>query len=273
MSWTVGKGGGIRAHVRSGDAVKPLAAARFWRLLAAAAGRRQGSQGRPRQRCWCGVWLLPHVRRLAASTWLHPAPTHARVRAHTHVCPEPVSLPPTSNEPGSAGIDRCSFPTIPPPPHPGPTPPPSQVVVGALLALGDKSPSHLHVAVERYADALRSVVAAVDAEAAPAPMADAEGGDGAADSGAQQWLEAAAGLGASRGQALIMQVGAPTRSLLIAVCTAVVLVDGCRLLPAACAYGRGTKDDATPLALGHARCSCGGDGRGRCVQPHTPTST
>ncbi|KXZ52742.1 hypothetical protein GPECTOR_8g134 [Gonium pectorale] len=70
-----------------------------------------------------------------------------------------------------------------------------KVLATLLLALGVKSPSHLHVAVERYAEALRAALAEADAEAAA---------QGALPAGS--WEGAAAALGASPGQVAMIEV-------------------------------------------------------------------
>ena len=64
-----------------------------------------------------------------------------------------------------------------------------------LLAMGAKSPSHLHVAVERYAEAVRAVLAEADGDAAAL---------GALPPGS--WRGAAAALGASPGQVAMLEV-------------------------------------------------------------------
>ncbi|KAG2453540.1 hypothetical protein HYH02_001759 [Chlamydomonas schloesseri] len=72
---------------------------------------------------------------------------------------------------------------------------PAQVVSTLLLAMGAKSPSHLHVAVERYAEAVRAVLAEADGDAAAL---------GALPPGS--WRGAAAALGASAGQVAMLEV-------------------------------------------------------------------
>eukprot|EP00198_Chlamydomonas_reinhardtii_P007681 XP_001697018.1 mRNA cap-binding protein [Chlamydomonas reinhardtii] len=72
---------------------------------------------------------------------------------------------------------------------------PAQVVSTLLLAMGAKSPSHLHVAVERYAEAVRAVLAEADGDAAAL---------GALPPGS--WRGAAAALGASPGQVAMLEV-------------------------------------------------------------------
>ncbi|GLI58592.1 hypothetical protein VaNZ11_000320, partial [Volvox africanus] len=70
-----------------------------------------------------------------------------------------------------------------------------KVLATLILAMGVKSPSHLHVAVERYAEAIRSSLAEADADAGPL--------------GTQQpgsWEAVASALGASPGQVAMVQV-------------------------------------------------------------------
>ncbi len=62
--------------------------------------------------------------------------------------------------------------------------------------MGVKSPSHLHVAVERYAEAIRSVLAEADADA---------GALGSLPAGS--WLATSVALGASPGQVAMVEVG------------------------------------------------------------------
>lgn len=66
-----------------------------------------------------------------------------------------------------------------------------------LLALGVKSPSHLHVAVERYAEALRGALQ--DGDAAAALHAELAAPPGS-------WPAVAAAMGASLGQVAMLQV-------------------------------------------------------------------
>ncbi|GLC43068.1 hypothetical protein PLESTB_000866500 [Pleodorina starrii] len=85
-----------------------------------------------------------------------------------------------------------------------------KVLATLILAMGVKSPSHLHVAVERYAEAIRSGLAEADADA---------GALGALPAGS--WEATAAALGASPGQMAMVQVarhyhqGEPQRLLLV----------------------------------------------------------
>ncbi|GFR42954.1 hypothetical protein Agub_g3845 [Astrephomene gubernaculifera] len=85
-----------------------------------------------------------------------------------------------------------------------------KVLATLLLAMGVKSPSHLHVAVERYAEAVRATLAEADADAAAL---------GALTHGS--WEATAAALGASPGQVAMMEMvryyhsGEPQRLLLL----------------------------------------------------------
>ncbi|GIL70850.1 hypothetical protein Vretimale_3926 [Volvox reticuliferus] len=85
-----------------------------------------------------------------------------------------------------------------------------KVLATLILAMGVKSPSHLHVAVERYAEAIRSALAEADADA---------GALGALQPGS--WEAVASALGASPGQVAMVQVvrhyhaGEPQRLLLV----------------------------------------------------------
>lgn len=142
--------------------------------------------------------------------WLRKGSSRVSVGAHwrgtlVHLC---WSLLPRSCRPKAA----CPASLLPPHrPSPNPpclpqayTVPPRlasrpcrQVFTTMLLALGVKSPSHLHVAVERYAEALRGALQ--DGDAAAALHAELAAPPGS-------WPAVAAAMGASLGQVAMLQV-------------------------------------------------------------------
>jgi hypothetical protein len=108
----------------------------------------------------------------------------------------------------------------------------AQVLATLLLAMGSKSPSHLHVAVERYAGAVRAAVVEADAESAAL---------GSLPPGS--WEAVAAALGASPGQVALLEASGAEGELGgggrgAHACVPAHSAHACRLRTRACAHAR-----------------------------------